>query len=142
METVQMAGKPYQSCLIPHEKEIITMRRRRPPMPYSQIATLLHEKYQLTIGSVGIRDFVRRRAVRASKTCRYAWDIRLSEEDNQPKPSSPQTAKPAITDMPKSSVTSQPKDFDMPFSENYNLHILSPEAAANLQKQLEEEENQ
>ena len=139
-----MTGKPYQSCLIPHEKEIITLRRRRPPMPYSQIAALLHEKYQLTIGSVGIRDFVKRRAVRASKICRYAWDIRLSEEDNQPKTSSPQkqTAKPVISNKPKSPAASQPKDFDMPFSENYNLHILSPEAAANLQKQLEEEENQ
>ena len=115
-------------------------------MPYSQIAVLLHEKYQLTIGSVGIRDFIKRRAVRDAKICKYAWDIKLSEEDNQPtaKTSSlqKQTEKPAISNKPKSPTASQSKDFDMPFSENYNLHILSPEAAANLQKQLEEEENQ
>ena len=32
-----MAGKKYQSCLVPFEDEIIALCRKRPPMPYSQI---------------------------------------------------------------------------------------------------------
>jgi hypothetical protein len=45
-----MAGKPYQSCLMPYEKEIVTLRRRKPPMSYSQIAALLYEKYKIKNG--------------------------------------------------------------------------------------------
>jgi len=44
-----MAGKPYQSCLIPHENEILSLRQRRPPMPYAQIAGLLFGKYQIRV---------------------------------------------------------------------------------------------
>jgi hypothetical protein len=33
-----MPGKPYQSCLIPYADEIASLRERRPPMPYAQIA--------------------------------------------------------------------------------------------------------
>jgi hypothetical protein len=41
-----MAEKKYQSCLVAYENEIIALRRKKPPMPYSQIAELLRDKYQ------------------------------------------------------------------------------------------------
>ena len=44
-----MAGKPYQSILTLYMSEIIALRRKKPPMSYSQIVVLLREKYQITI---------------------------------------------------------------------------------------------
>jgi hypothetical protein len=35
--------------LIPYENEIIALRYRKPPIPYSRIAELLREKYQIVI---------------------------------------------------------------------------------------------
>jgi len=32
---ITMAGIPHHSSLIPYEIEIISLRRRRPPMPYA-----------------------------------------------------------------------------------------------------------
>ena len=44
-----MAYNTYHSRLIPYEKEIVTLRRQKPPMPYARIAELLMEKYNLSI---------------------------------------------------------------------------------------------
>src|SRR5213593_4074399 len=44
-----MPGKPDRSSLIPFEDEIVQLRRRRPPVPYAQIAQLLREKYNVTV---------------------------------------------------------------------------------------------
>jgi hypothetical protein len=131
-EIVKMAGKPYQSCLITYEKEIVALRRRKPPMPYPQIAALLREKYQITIGKVGIRDFVKRRAERDSKTCKYAWDIKSPEANNQPITEPPPMQKQTASKPNVSVVNSKPKgsasSFDpskvevTEYSPTWNLH--------------------
>src|SRR5258706_3068508 len=59
-----MSGKPYQSCLIPHEEEIIALRQQRPPMPYAQIAAVLQEKHGLVIQRAAIFKFVKVRSRR------------------------------------------------------------------------------
>ena len=58
-EAVQVAVKPYQSKLMPYEDEIITLRRKKRPVSYSQIAELLQEKYQLTISRGTIFSFIK-----------------------------------------------------------------------------------
>ena len=143
-----MAGKPYQSCLIPYEAEIVALRRRKPPMPFSQIAEFLREKYQITIRRESIYSFIKIRA-RGFKPCKYAWSIDPATTANiRPAPETPtlerplssQTPSQRISDKPKpAAVISQLTDFEMPFSETYNLHRLSPEDAAALLKQIEEE---
>ena len=57
-----MSGKPYQSILIPYEEDILTLRRQRPPVAFSQIAELLREKYQVSIQRAAICKFVNVRA--------------------------------------------------------------------------------
>ena len=47
----------YRSCLIPYENEIVALRRKKPPMPFSQIAELLREKYQITVNRQAIFKF-------------------------------------------------------------------------------------
>ena len=72
-----MAQKPYQSCLIPYEKEIVALRRKKPPMSYAQIAELLMEKYKLSIQAPAIFKFVKVRS-KGYRTCKYAWGIELT----------------------------------------------------------------
>ena len=147
--------KPYQSRLIPHIDEIIALRRRKPPMSYSRIAELMREKYQLSIRRESIFRFLQTRS-KGFKTCKYAWDIELtnSEAESQPTPTStPSMVKPmtpppsptptrAVTNPPVAPAsTSKPKPyFDFPFSETYNLHRLPPEEAKARLKKLEEKE--
>ena len=143
-----MIYKPYQSRLIPHIDEIIALRRRKPPMSYSRIAELMREKYQLSIRRESIFRFLQTRS-KGFKTCKYAWDIELtnSEAESQPTPTStPSTVKPATSPQPLTPATSVSKSNQKPFtrfeykySENYNLHRLSPEEAEALRKKIREE---
>ena len=98
-------GKPYQSKLIPHENEIMAMRRKRPPVPYSMIATTLNEKYQLEISANGVFKFFKRLVTRKPRQYKYdAWDIELPEEPKQPEAASAQKAT-----VSKFSVQEKPK---------------------------------
>ena len=98
-------GKPYQSKLIPHENEIMAMRRKRPPMPYSKIAAVLNEKYQLNIALSGVYDFFKRRVTKKPRQYKYdAWDIELPEEPKQPEAPPVQmviASKPSVQEKPK-----------------------------------------
>ena len=38
-----MPGKPFQSCLIPYQVEIIALRSQEPPVSYARIAEVLRE---------------------------------------------------------------------------------------------------
>jgi len=155
-----MAGKPYQSILIPYQNEIIALRRRKPPTPYSQIVKLLREKYKITITDDGIRYFIRNRAQKGfkNKTCKYAWNIELLNPNNQPTTETPFTQKqtvlrkPDITptpvsDIPKPRVKTKDKpsvsdesepvvipEFEFPFTEINTLRPLPPEEARALRK--------
>ena len=98
-------GKPYQSKLIPHENEIMAMRRKRPPVPYSKIAAILKEKYQLEICTMAVFDFFKRRVTRKPRQYKYeALDIELLEEPKQPEAPPAQKAtvsKPSVQEKPK-----------------------------------------
>jgi len=124
-----MSGKPYQSCLIPHENEIIALRQRRPPMPYAQIAELLFGKYQLHVCRETIFKFLRVRS-RGRKVFGYLRNVQTKK--SVPVLPAQQPANPGSGSAPK------PK-FDFPYSERYNLHRLPPEEAAARRKKLEEE---
>jgi len=112
-------------------------------MPFSQIAELLCEKYQITVNRQAIFKFIKVRA-KGYKPCQYAWNIELSDVDNKRIAEMPSLRKTLSLQSPTSSVSAKQKtsteilpddDFDMPFSETYNLTRLSPEeAAARLQK--------
>ena len=130
METrIAMPGKPYQSCLIPHENEIIVLRQRRPPMPYAQIAELLREKYQLRVCRETIFKFLRVRS-RGRKVFSYLRNVHTEKA-----PSVLLAPKPA---NPDSSSAPKPK-FEFTYSERYNLKRLPPEEAAAIRKKLEAE---
>jgi len=126
-----MAGKKYQSCLVPFENEIIALRRKRPPMPYSKIAEYLKEKHQVSIRRQTIETFLKIRA-KGFKSCKYAWNI---NEGNQPSTETPQaqkqttlqTSKPkvsAIETKPKTEVLSfDPSKVEVTeYSPTWNLH--------------------
>ena len=74
-----MSGKPYQSCLIPHEEEIIALRQQRPPMPYAQIAAVLREKHGLVIQRAAIFKFVK---VRSRRRKVYGYLRAITEKKN------------------------------------------------------------
>ena len=124
-----MAGKPHQSSLIPYENEIASLRRRRPPMPYAQIADLLKQKYNLAIQAPAIFKFIKVRS-QGHKVFGYGRNV-LKEKP----PSIVPVAQP--TD-PGAGTQPKPK-FEFTYSERYNLKRLPPEEAAAIRKKLEEE---
>ena len=137
---------PRRSSLIPYENEIIALRRKKPPIPYSQIAELLCEKYQITIRKEAVFKFLKIRA-RGYKPCKYAWNIEPGNTNDRPiiktptlkKEPSLQTPKQPVADKPKPRDTSpESEDLEMPFSETYNLDRVSPEEAAARLKKLKE----
>ena len=124
-----MSGKPYQSILIPYEDEIIRLRRRRPPMPYAQIAELLRQKYSLSIQPPAIFKFIKVRS-RGRKVYSYQRDVAPAASKSV-KPA-PQPADPGSRPPPK------PK-WEFKYSQRYNLTRLSDEEADARRKKLEEE---
>ena len=117
-----MTGKPHQSSLIPYENEIINLRHRRPPVPYTQIAELLHEKYNLMVQAPAIFKFIKVRS-RGRKVYSYGRNVQSEKAAAKSKP-----------------VNAQPRsDWNFKYSERYNLTRLSPEEAAARRKKLEEE---
>ena len=117
-----MTGKPHQSSLIPYEAEIINLRNRRPPVPYAQIAELLHEKYNITVQAPAIFKFIKVRS-RGRKVYSYGRNV--------------QSERPAA--MPKQVKTPARSDWNFRYSERYNLTRLPPDVAAARRKKLEEE---
>ena len=146
-----MAYNTYRSRLIPYEHEIVTLRRKRPPVPYSKIVELLRDKYQIDVRTTTIIRFLQVR-VKGCKSCKYAWDIEPITSNDQPIIEAPLTQKPTIVQTPKPAAqdktkptaepvdSSKPGRFEMQFSETYNLTRLPPEEAAAWRKKLEEKE--
>jgi hypothetical protein len=98
-------------------------------MPYTQIADLLRQKYQLVIQPPAIFKFLKVRS-RGRKVFGYARNVSTEKY-----PSVVPSPQPAI-----SASGSPPKPiFEFPYSERYNLHRLQPEVAAARRKKLEEE---
>ncbi|MBN1566800.1 MAG: hypothetical protein JXA73_03070 [Acidobacteria bacterium] len=117
-----MTGKPHQSSLIPHENEIINLRCRKPPVPYTQIAELLREKYDLTVQAPAIFKFIKVRS-RGRKVYSYGRNVKSEKPAKAPAPARAQGN----------------PDWNFKYSERYNLTRLPPEVAAARRKKLEEE---
>jgi hypothetical protein len=124
-----MPGKPHHSSLIPYEIEIVSLRQRRPPMPYSQIADILRQKYNITIQAPAIFKFIKVRS-RGRRVYSYGRNI------CSPKPAeiipTPKHRDPEPSDQPRPFFNYKPSD-------RYNLTRLPPEEAARRRKKLEEE---
>src|SRR5688572_9580257 len=112
--------KSHQSSLIPYEDEITSLRRRRPPMPYVQIAALLRQKYNLAIQPPAIFKFIK---VRSGGRKVYSY-----------RPKGHTEKRPSVLPAPKlvnSASDSPPKPkFEFTYSERYNLKRLPKEEAA------------
>jgi len=113
-----MIYKPFQSCLIPYEDEIIALRRKRPPVSFARIAAILREKYQITIRRENIFRFVQIRA-KGFKSCKYAWNI---NPDNQPSEEAPQKHTALQTTKPKVSSFDPSKVELTEYSPTWDLH--------------------
>jgi hypothetical protein len=98
-------------------------------MPYSRIAELLQQKYNLVIQAPAIFKFIK---VRSGGRKVFSYGRNISAEKPAPAPPSPQPAKAGSVTVPK-------PIFEFPYSERYNLHRLPPEVAAARRKKLEEE---
>src|SRR5947208_10025704 len=112
-----MPGKPYRSSLIPYEDEIVALRRRRPPMPYSRIAELLRQKYNFNIQRVAIFKFIKVRS-RGRKVYSYS----RSTSESKATPQAPRVTVP-VPHLPAVTVQRYPTTvkFDFKPSERYNL---------------------
>ena len=123
-----MAGKPYRSSLIPYEDEIITLRRKRPPIPYSKIAEVLHEKYQVAVNREAIFKFIKLR-VKGYKPCKYdAWNIEPKKANIKPTTEVPSTQKQTVLQTSKPKASPEVSAFDpsklelTEYSPTWNLH--------------------
>ncbi len=136
-----MPGKPFQSCLIPYQQEIATLRSESPPVSYARIAEILQEKYGLRIRRAAIAKFVKvrsggrkayvyRRQIAARRKAALAASMQKSTH-------SPEKAT-IVNPAPGDQEQSKPK-FELKYSERYSLTRLPPEVAAARRKKLEEE---
>lgn len=131
----------YRSRLIPYENEIIALRRKRPPMPYSQIADLLREKYQITVNRQSIFKFIKVRT-KGYKPCQFAWNIELTHSGSKPTTETPPPPKPAVSNASKPTYADKqkPGTFQYTYSRDHdNLTRLSPEEIAAERAKLKKE---
>jgi hypothetical protein len=150
------APKPYRSKLIPFEAEIVALRRRRPPTPYSEIVRLLKDSHGVTVQVSTLFNFVK---------VRRKWD-RLYPTAAEPLPSS--TGKSQRVTAPiKAETVVQPPGKTLPLrsvepssgrasvpppkpsgkalksftsSSEYNLERLTPEQMAEWLDELKREQ--
>ena len=137
---ITMTGKPYRSSLIPYEDEIIHLRRRRPPVPYAQIAELLRQKHNLIIHRSAIFKFVK---VRSGGRKVYSYSRNAPEKKAATAPAPQVTASgprpPAVVAV---TVKRSPSTimFEFTLGDPNNPTHLSPEEAGAILTKLEEED--
>jgi hypothetical protein len=124
-----MPGKPNQSCLIPYEAEILSLRHRRPPMSYKKIAAWLCQEHHIDVCRETIFKFLRVRS-RGRKVFSYGWKV----HSNKPTASIPSTQRAT-----SSSPAKRKPVFEYITSDRYNLTRISPEEAARQLNEPEEE---
>jgi integrase len=123
---IKISGKPFQSCLIPFEQEILDLRGRKRPASYARIAEVLREKHQIQVCRETIFKFVKVRS-RGRKV--YPIYRELPSVNSR-------KALPATN--PKPPLQEKPK-FEFKYSQRYSLTRLPPEEAAAIRKKLEAE---
>lgn len=125
-----MALKPYQSSLNAYEDEILGLRFRTHPMPYSRIAGLLSEKYGLKVCRETVYKFVKSRHRRRREFSEHAAQKKGASAPSQ-----------YIRIAPSTSAPKKGTKFEFTYSDRYNLTRLSLEEAEALKKKLEEEKH-
>jgi len=78
-----LSKPPYQSNLVPYEKEIAALRRLNPPKTYTEIAEYLYNKYKLKINRSTICKFVKVRSKEKFYT-RKVYQILENTENGMP----------------------------------------------------------
>ncbi|HEX2520709.1 MAG TPA: hypothetical protein VHP35_01195 [Terriglobia bacterium] len=153
-----MAGIPHQSRLVSFEKEILDLRKRRPPTPYRRILCLLRQKHGVQISLHALYSFVQVRK-KWERVHRSAAECVASSAQSPPRVSMP--IKPATT-VPVSAkaapihpVTATPRPVNAPPlrqnpggrtlksftpSAEYNLERLTPEQMAEWLAELKREQ--
>lgn len=150
-----MPGKPYQSSLIPHEDEILSLRKRRPPVAFARIAELLKEKHQVSIQRAGIFKFVKvrarwrkkenRPASRTANTSLARSSHLLSTQEQSKndalRPNSSGIERPWLGWQKERPASTGKILTTFTPSNEYNLTRLTPEEAAAYVEQLKREKN-
>lgn len=133
-----MPGKPYQSSLIPFQKEIADLRSSMPPVSYARIAETLRQRYGLNIKRAAIAKFVKARSG-GRKVYFFRKEAgakkRFPMQPSPPPVVSGQDVRPAAE---AGQPAPRPK-FEFTYSERHNLKRLPPEEAAAIRKKLEAE---
>jgi hypothetical protein len=131
-----MAGKPFQSSLIPYQKEIAELRGGRPPVSYARIAAMLREKYGLSIQRAAIAKFLK---VRSGGRKVYFFRKEVERRKAAAAQAIQLTAQPSARSSRADANETSDSDFQFTYSERYNLTRLPPEEAAARRKKLEEQ---
>lgn len=132
-----MAGKPYQSKLIPYEDEIMALRRRRRPLSYGEISQLLIDKYQLRVCRETIFKFIKVRSRGGRKVYAFYPDATQNTTSSAVPPVSLTPPRlPGLTPVVQRLEPLMKGEF-MPL-DRYRLRRLPPEEAAAIRKKLEE----
>ena len=143
-------GKPYHSSLAKYESEIIKLRSKRPPMPFSKIVEYLRKEHGLEVRRQTVYQYLKVRA-KGYKPCKLVEAIARNAA-TQATPEVPPVAampkqaisgtseaqKPIISENRRSEAVSSSKEFNMEWSDNYNLNRVSKEEAADMLKIIEE----
>jgi hypothetical protein len=139
------SSKPFQSVLIPFEEEIRALRSRRPPVSYAEIARILNQRHGIAVTYNAVFNFVRVRSKGKQTSYLFGppWHrVKKPLADKGTKPL-PLSCLPN-SDIPqerkaKDAVSRPRRPVTFTFSEQYNLTRLTPEEAAALEKELDEE---
>lgn len=151
-----MAGIPHQSRLAAFEQEIVDLRRGRPPTPYRQILSLLHQEHGVQISLHALYSFVQvrkkwERIHRSAGECLAGPTERPSRVSTSIKPATvvpvsskgirPVTAvaQPGNAPPPSNSSGERTLKSFTPSAE-YNLERLTPEQMAEWLAELKREQ--
>jgi hypothetical protein len=144
----KMAGKKYNSCLKPFLEKILKARETIPPTSYAKISEILEKEDSITVRGSTIHSFLKTLA-KGYKPCELTKAIRQAEArrlSTSAKPRVLGTQKQTeALDVQKPMVTEKPqpennpsREFNMKWSNEYNLNRLSEEEAADMRRIIEE----
>ncbi len=135
-----MNGLPFRSKLAPFEREIVELRRQRPPVSYRRIAELLKEQHGVEVTINAVFAFLRTRRKwdrRSVAECKASAPRVASQGSDPRRPVTPMV----VTTRPDGNhgIAPRSKRFHYTFSSKYNLTRLTPEEKLALEKRLDEE---
>ena len=125
-----------QSRLTPFKDEIITLRETIPPTPYTEIAEILKEKYQISIKGGAIHSFLKTIA-KGYKPCKLAEQIRQKEKAQAKAPTNPMPEKPKPA---STAARTQAKELNVPDSHEHILTLRPKEERASRVAEIEARE--